>query len=171
MAKKKTIVSGNIAPLNTNCIAIHSMSFNEAERRLDVTLKTDNQLFPFQDFRFEWDDDEEETFYTSAQLCKDPKAPNGQAWWEFDLDDEMPEPKNANDLTRQRKYIDKNLICHWGGERANAGKKGPKSAQVSSSVPQDVLEVIRKAAESENSSISAKICQILKNWAKRQKKD
>ena len=114
MAKKKNIVSGNIAPLNTNCVAIHSMSFNEAERRLDVTLKTDNQLFPLQDFKFEWDEDEDENFYYSYQLCKDPKAPNGQDWWEFALDDDMPEPKNANDLTRQRKYIDKNLICHWG---------------------------------------------------------
>lgn len=174
MAKKQKIVSGNIAPLNTDCIAIHSMCYNPDERCLYVTLKTNDENHPLQDFKYEWYEDEfegeVESFYYSYQLCEDPKAPNGQDWWGFDLDEEMPEPKNPNELSKQRKYIDKYQICHWGGQRDNAGRKGQNTKQVSSSIPPKVLEAIQEAAKRDNSSLSAKICEILKNWARRQKK-
>lgn len=174
MIQKKTFPS-NIAPITTNghavrYTAIQSLQFKtEKHRRLEVTLKTNDKAHPLQDFLFEWPNDDDGCCECWI-LAADADAENGQAWWPWDLQSEMPAPIQANDLTPQKEFISKHLLSHWGGKRANAGKRGQNSEQISSSVPPEVLEAIRLAADRENLSISAKACEILKNWAKRQKK-
>lgn len=57
----------------------------------------------------------------------------------------------------------------WGGARPNAGRKGNRTSGVSARVPEAILEKLKAEAEADGISVSAKVAEILANWAKRHK--